>query len=1324
MLAIGEGGLTRRLRRPWLRVTLVAPRAAAAAGPSGGLRRLLAVGAAYAVLLGLGVASAHAELMFSTTFGSEGTGDGQFLGPRGIGVDQTTLGPSSGDVYVADTGNARVEQFDSAGSFIRMWGWGVADGASSFEVCTSACQAGQLGAGAGQFSSPTSIAVDSSSGPTQGDIYVGDYVNKVVDKFSPSGSLLATITGPSEGTLFTTIAGVAVDTNGNLWVADESTNIVYEFDSSGTLLSQFNDAYGNTEGVAVDAAGEIYLIRGSGDTEKWSPAARAGGTPVEVDSPPGTGLAVDFSTNNLYVDRGASIDQWEAPEKSLGNFGSGWLSQGAQLAYNPNISLPGAAGPGALYVADPGGNHVAVFVPPAPAAPAVPPNSENATSVTTKAATINASVNADGLDTHVYFEYGPTSAYGTSTPVPPGTDIGSNFGSVAAAASLSGLSASTTYHFRVVAANALGTTDGPDMTFTTATPTAPTVNSESSVSITSTKATLQAAITPVFADTHYFFEYGPTTAYGTQVPLPPGSDIGESNTEQDVTVALTGLQPQTTYHFRVVATSSAGTTDGQDETFTTTPPLKIESAFAANVTATAADLGAKINSEGLDAHYHFEYGTTTSYGSDAPIPDGAISAAEGDQSVAVHLEGLQPNTKYYVRVVATDSFATETLDAQSFTTYAAGEPTILADDRAYERVSPTDKNGGDVGGSAVSDLLPAAQSAWAHGSVGGSAISYFSFTSFGDAQSAGLLTQYLSTRGPTGWTTRSISPSIAKHTELSLRPGYHFFTPELTAGVLSWGGSVLVPGAPEGEFENLYTRQMNAAAPYELVTNVAPPNRTSGYSALLAGASADLRHVVFSANDALVAGAQANVSNVYEWVAGSLRLVSILPGPGSVAAESAGAGNGEAEENIQENAVSADGSRIFWTDNNKQLYVREDGTTTVKLNESQRTPSLGDGSAQFRGATPGGSRVFFIDTTQLTNAPDDNGGLYEYDLSSGKLRDLSTDSSGSPEVEGVVGASEDGVSVYFVSRASLAGGATAGDYNLYLSREGVLRFIAALSSQDSNDWSAYPEIRPALVTPDGEHLAFLSQASLTGYDNTDVNTGSADNEVFLYDAGSEHLSCASCNPSGAQPVGPASVPQGQNTGHIPHFISDDGRRVFFDSKDVLLPADTNGQQNVYEYEEGAVHLISSGAGEEISTFADASANGDDVFFTTREQLVPEDTDNSSDMYDARVGGGFPVPVSSQPCAGESCRGPLSAPPAPLGIGTEVDSPAPEVLPEQPQAVQVSKAGPPKHKKRKPKKRARRNTKSKGAARKSKGSRPGRHRGKGSSRSYARGGHKS
>jgi hypothetical protein len=1164
-------------------------------------------------LLVLCVTSAHAELVHSTTFGSEGTGDGQFHEPRGIGVDQTTLDPTSGDVYVADTGNARVEQFDSTGHFISAWGQGVADGASSLEVCTNGCRAGLPGGGIGQLGYPTGIAVDSSSGSSAGDVYVGNYASEenrgVVDKFSASGSLLATITGPSDGVNFEFIGALTVDAAGDLWVT--SGTIVYEFNPDGKLLTQFKPGYNFINGLAVDAVGNLYLIAGSA-TEKWSASARANSSPVIVERNSANGLAVDLSTGDLYIDLGASVDQWSETGNSLGNFGSGSLTAGAQITYNPNVLLAGAGRSGGLYVADPARNDVAVFAPPSLAAPTVQPGSESATGITAKAATLNTKVNANGLDTRVDFEYGLTTAYGSSSATPPGADIGSNFAPVTATANLSALSLNTTYHYRVVATNSLGTTYGPDMTFTTL------------------------------------------------------------------------------------------------------PPLKVEAAFATKVTTTSVDLQAKINAEGFAAQYHFEYGTSASYGQEVPVPDGTLGAVEGNQEVAVQVAGLQPGTKYYFRVVASDSSITAASGGQSFTTYPATEPALLPDNRGYELVSPTDKNGGDVGGHPVEGFFEAEHSAWGLAAAGGSAIVYGSFASFGEVQSAAGVNQYIARRGLTGWTTESLLPPATSTLPESFRPGYHLFTPELTMGVLNWGGAPLTPGAPEtggGEegLENIYTRQLSAAQ-YELVTNVAPPE---GHDrVVLAGASADLRHVVFAISIPSVG------TNIYEWYAGKLQLVNVLPGPGEKAAENSGPGDGEVEEYMQENVVSADGSRVFWTNHNysgegaQYLYVRENGTTTIALNASQRTPSLGDGIATFMGATSDGSKVFFTDTTPLTNAPSDNGGLYEYNFSTGRLTDLSADSGGPPEVEGMLGAGENGLNVYFVARGNLTGNARAGSDNLYLSRAGVIRFIGTLSSEDKADWNPRFEGREARVTPDGEYLAFASRASLTGYDNTDLNSGSADAEVFVYDAAADHLSCASCNPSGTQPVGSASEPEAEHTGHTSRFLSDDGQRVFFDSKDVLLPSDTDGQQNVYEYEDGVIQMISSGTSDDISTFSDASTSGNDAFFTTRAQLVPEDVDNSEDMYDARVDGGFPAQVSSTPCDGETCRGPLNAPAAASVISTEAGSAASEALPAQPQTTKVSKHAPRKAKK---KGRRKRMAKSKNAARKSKAKKTVRHPRKASSR---------
>jgi hypothetical protein len=225
--------------------------------------------------------------------------------------------------------------------------------------------------------------------------------------------------------------------------------------------------------------------------------------------------------------------------------------------------------------------------------------------------------------------------------------------------------------------------------------------------------------------------------------------------------------------------------------------------------------------------------------------------------------------------------------------------------------------------------------------------------------------------------------------------------------------------------------------------------------------------------------------------------------------------------------------------------------------------------------------------------------------------------------------------------------------------DNTITFIATLSGSDNNDWTQSFANRTAKVTPNGEHVVFTSDVSLTGYDNVDANTGNPDNEIFVYDLVAGHLSCASCNPSGERPIGPSSIPSEINPSYVPRSISDNGVQVFFDSNDALLPGDTNGQQDVYEYENGKVYLISSGSSDDISGFTDASANGANVFFTTRAQLVPQDQDNNSDMYDARVAGGFPSAAPTVPCSGEACRGPLSAAPASVDIATAVAVVIPE-----------------------------------------------------------------
>jgi hypothetical protein len=392
-------------------------------------------------------------------------------------------------------------------------------------------------------------------------------------------------------------------------------------------------------------------------------------------------------------------------------------------------------------------------------------------------------------------------------------------------------------------------------------------------------------------------------------------------------------------------------------------------------------------------------------------------------------------------------------------------------------------------------------------------------------------------------------------------------------------------------------------------------------------------------------------------------------------------------------AISNDGTKAYWTyvpeasqHEHSQLLVRVNDSETLQLDKHQSGAGTASGNGVFWTASADGSVAYFTDTERLvaganpaTGAPD----LYRYELGTeNPLSDL-TKGMVPGGVQGVVGASDDGSYVYFVAQAVLTGGveenaagqrAQAGKDNLYLYHEGAQTFIATLSSLDSGDWSAEPRLLSTRVSADGKHLAFVSVEApeLAGYDNT-IATGEhcqyglsvegnatlfgspQCSQAFLYDAaagsGPGRLSCVSCNPSGSRPLGPTTVPGWTNGFEGPRFLSDNGSRFFFESFDSLLPADVNGKLDVYEFERpgegscsetntnydpvssGCHFLVSSGKSSDESFLIDASENGNDVFFSTRQSLVGWDVNENYDVYDGRVDGGFAEPVTPEP----SCK---------------------------------------------------------------------------------------
>ena len=185
-----------------------------------------------------------------------------------------------------------------------------------------------------------------------------------------------------------------------------------------------------------------------------------------------------------------------------------------------------------------------------------------ATLIASFSATLNGSVDPHGLTTTVYFQYGTTISYGSTTLSQIKT--GNTYQSISA--NVSGLTASTTYHFRLVATNSAGTRYGVDRTFTTLTATGPpVVTTNAATLIASFSATLNGSVDPHGLPTTVYFQYGTTTSYG--LTTAPQSKTG--NIYQNVTANISGLTASTTYHFRIVATNSAGTRYGGDRTFTT-----------------------------------------------------------------------------------------------------------------------------------------------------------------------------------------------------------------------------------------------------------------------------------------------------------------------------------------------------------------------------------------------------------------------------------------------------------------------------------------------------------------------------------------------------------------------------------------------------------------------------------------------------------------------------------------------------------------------------------------------------------------------------------
>jgi hypothetical protein len=647
--------------------------------------------------------------------------------------------------------------------------------------------------------------------------------------------------------------------------------------------------------------------------------------------------------------------------------------------------------------------------------------------------------------------------------------------------------------------------------------------------------------------------------------------------------------------------------------------------------------------------------------------------------------------------------------------FSASARAGLPDHRAFELVSPVEK-----GAQSVMPDLALADASGEHAVVdGGAANSLLPET----------VSWMLQTRTADGWRGVQVGPPTGTEPELiSTWFTYVGAISEDFSRFLIQTSMSLNPRDPVEESGDMYLRN-GPTGPLEWVSGPPAPevkvlgplemhgNFTKNVldTAVLSGASADLSHVVWNQFYPLVpppgslpgspADTHAAGDEVYESVNGAAQLVGQVPATGTECGPSGGScvvppcgaamGNEFSAFAPVVGAVSHEGSQVIFTSpdpraamegvegcGSPEVYVREDGASTLQASASQRTGGdpHGPRSKVYAGSAEEAGRiatVYFTSQEELTNESNTGGAdegrdLYAYSLKTGTLTDLTPDERPADltgaNVVSFVGAAADGARVYFTAHGVLAGtnaegrapaeGEGADNLYVYDASSGRTTFIGP-GSEVGGPPVGRGSGSSSRVTPDGRHIALLTSEDLTAYKQHGVP------ELYLYDAESERLACVSCNPTGAPPVGPADVPTGFTEGGrssngeqptvlpSPRFVSDDGRRVFFDSPDQLTPevvpppekekkleALTSGGNfvpNAYEYEEGKIYLLAPAA-----AIASITPSGNDAFIDTFAQLTAQDTDGGPDIYDARVGGGFPLAPPA--CAGTSCQGiPAAAP---------------------------------------------------------------------------------
>lgn len=1208
---------------------------------------------------------------------------GAFEDPEAIAVDNSgdPLDPSAGDVYVADVGHSAIDKFSATGAYL-----------------------GQItkGAGGAALGRIYGVAVG-----TAGEVWVyQESPQEVVEIAEYSdGAVNELVTSHESQAGGVPEPGIAVDSLGDVYVVHRDRRIVAKLNDMGELLEESLEEFGGIEeeasGIAVDlATSDVYIAH----AEVVS-AFDANGSSLETFgaghlTAPGA-LAVNYATSgttsgDVYVAEPQDNDvvifsQAIIPDVSVGSVSAFPSTTSATLTGTVDPDGTTVTGCEIEY-----GTEAGNLTHSAPCAPAVPYTGEEPVTVTAtatgltggetyfykfsatnangtdqssegkffqpkpvvvegesssfveaKAATLEATVNPGGSATTYHFEVGSAvGSYSMTVPAVSGPTKPA-LTSITVLGRAKGLSPGTTYHFRVVAENALpGAVDGSDDSFTTLTP----LGNGSPENCPNARLREEQPYADALPDCR---------AYEMVSPLEK---------------ANTGMAPALA---RAAVSGDAITYDSKGS-FGEAAGAELDSRYVARRGASGwgtKNITPPYKAGGVEGFTPFDELLFT-----PELTKGVVASKETPLT-----ETPEGYTNLYVANLEGGSYELLTPQPPGVKPFEGYAPTPFTAGASSDlsRVFFEDE-------AALTPEAPATYGYKVYESTGGQ-------TSLVSIEPGG---KPFSGEALLGRGRQYNGPDDALHA-ISEDGKRAFFTSE---------GQLYVRENPEQPQSPLGGKGECTVATDACTVEVSASQRAVAdphgpQPAQFWAANAQGTKVFFTSSAELTEDASTgpadNAANLYEYNLenGTLTDLTVDTKDADGAAVLGLAGNGIAE----------DGSHVYFvaqgalTEAANGEGVKPSGplTTTGAFHGATATGTLANGSnvitsVSVTGGTmaigdtlsaspyglPGNATITAIDETAHTVTISGNA---DYSGS----RSLT---AASPEVTGVSGRFAvgqevfganipSGTTVAQISAGTLTlsagvsvagtGSFTVASPNLYAYHDGEVKFIAALAYQDNADWSGTPvEANAARVSADGTHLAFISTLGLAGADNEEAAPGDCNHgtrelaghcdEVYLYDASSEELACASCAPSGALPIGPSELGgrgEGseerekviQKTYYMTRNLSEDGSRLFFQSPNALTQQGADGLLNVYEYEDGRAYPLSNVAGGHESYFLDASQSGNDVFIVTADPLVPGDVDELGDVYDVRVDGGFPAPAKSASCENaEACKGGATSQPQTSG----------------------------------------------------------------------------